>query len=364
MNKNLLLIGISLGLLFFLFNQKDIASDSVGVRAIEKNKPCVVGINAKKIESSINNMYHDLGSNIDFIESNDLGSGVIISSDGYIITNAHVVEDAINISITLDGGRSYEGIIKGIDHLTDLALIQIIDYKFPENDSNFPYVKLGNSDKLVVGEPVFALGNPLGLFNVSNQPTATAGIISGINIDFGLKSEGYVYQNMIQTDAAINAGSSGGPLINSEGDVIGINTFIMTASDYSSGSIGIGFSIPINRVKAIIGDIKKIGQINRDYATGLKVKSIDKDTMQLLRLKSREGVVVRDVEKDSPGDNAGIKVGDIILKVEDRKVNSGKNIKKVIDEGFHRTGDIIKLIILRNEKSIELELELANPKNK
>jgi len=364
MNKNLLLIIISLGLLFFLFNQKDTASNSTGANAIEKNKPCVVGINAKTIESSINKMYLDLGSNIDSVEINNSGSGIIISSDGYIITNAHVVEDATDISITLDGGRSFKGIVKGIDHLSDLALIQIIDHKLPGNDTDFPYVELGDSDNLTVGESVFALGNPLGLFNISNQPTATAGIISGTNINFGLKPGGYVYQDMIQTDAAINAGSSGGPLINSKGDVIGINTFIITASDYSSGSIGIGFSIPINRVKAIIGDIKKIGQINRDYSTGLKVKSIDEDTMQLLRLKSREGVVVRDVEKDSPGYKAGIKVGDIILKVENRKVNSGENIKKVIDEGFHRTGDIIKLIILRNEKYKELELELANPKSK
>ena len=204
----------------------------------------------------------------------------------------------------------------------------------------------------------------MGLINVSNQPTATAGIISGINIDFGLKPGGYVYQDMIQTDAAINSGNSGGPLIDSNGNVIGINTFIITASDYSSGSIGIGFSIPINRVKSIIRDIKEIGQINRDYSTGLTVKSIDNDTMKLLRLETRNGVVVRDVEKGSPGYKSGIKVGDIILKVQDRNVNSREDIKKVIDEGFHRTGDIIKLIILRSGKSREFNLELANQNNK
>ena len=363
MNKNILFIIIIFGLLFILFNQ--VSKNNPGIKSIDKNRRCVVGINVKKIENSANNLYYDLASeDINSVEINNLGSGVIISSDGYIITNAHVIEGAVDIVLTLDGGKTYKGVIKGVDHLTDLALIQIVNNESHSEKLNFPYIEMGNSDNLVMGEPVFALGNPLGLFNVSNQPTATAGIISGINIDFGLKSGGYVYQDMIQTDAAINSGNSGGPLIDSKGNVIGINTFIITASDYSSGSIGIGFSIPINRVKSIIGDIKNIGQINRDYSTGIKVKSIDDDTMQLLRLKNKNGVVVRDVEKNSSGDKSGVKVGDIIIKVENRNINSGKDIKKVIDEGFHRTGDIIKLIVLRNEKFKEIDLELATPNSK
>ena len=361
MNKKILSIIIA-NVIFFLFiflNQQGELNQHIGTKAIKKNKPCVVGINVKKIKTKEIGIYSLFESNLNIVEINNVGSGVIISSDGYVITNAHVVEDAIDITFILNGGKKYKGEIIGIDHLTDLAVVKIIS-----ENPDFPYAELGNSDNLIAGERVFALGNPLGLFDLSNQPTATSGIISGTNIDFGLKNQKHAYQDMIQTDAAINSGNSGGPLINIDGDVIGINTFLITASDYSSGSIGIGFSIPINRVKNIIGDIKKLGQINRDYSTGISVKSIDKDTIKLLRLENNNGVVVRDVEKNSPGDKSGVKVGDIILKVEDRKVNSGKNIKKVIDEGFHRTGDIIKLIILRNEKSREFELELANPKNK
>ena len=355
MSKNILLIILILFFSFFFFNKK--SDDDKAIQAIKQNKQCVVGINAKTIENEVN-LYYDLTSSANSKEVNNLGSGVIINTDGYIITNAHVVEGAFEIIVSLDGGANYKATVKGIDQLTDLALIKInaVDNKF-----NFPYARLGSSKDLQVGEKVFAMGNPLGLFNVSNQATATAGIISGVDIDFGLKPGGYVYQDMIQTDAAINSGNSGGPLINSKGEVVGINTFIMTASEYSSGSIGIGFSIPIDRVKSIIGDIKKLGQINRDYATGIKVQSIDENMMKLLRLASKQGVVVRDVEKNSPGYKAGVKVGDIILKVENKIVNSGQDIKKVIDEGFHRTGDIVKLTILRNEKSKELNLELANP---
>ena len=336
-------------------NDNPIREQNNIIKAIEQINPCVVGIDVKQIKKkqTIWNPFFD--SYLNTYKVDNLGSGVIISSDGYVITNSHVVEDALDITVTLVGGKKYNGEIVGIDHLTDLALIKI-------KGDNFSSANLGNSDNLIVGELVFALGNPLGLFSISNQPTATAGIISGADIDFGLKDQGYVYQDMIQTDAAINRGNSGGPLINLKGEVIGINTFIMTDSDYISGSIGIGFSIPINRVREVIEDIKEYGEVKRNYTTGIHVQPIDKFIMKYLRLKDQKGVLIRDVEKYSPGYKTGLKVGDIILKVQNRNIKSAKDITKIIDEGFHKVGDIINLIILRNNEELEFELELGDPK--
>ena len=180
-----------------------------------------------------------------------------------------MVDNALEVVVTVLGGKSYSAEIIGIDNPSDIALVKI-------DDINLSYAMLGDSDDLIVGEWSIALGNPLGLFDVNNKPTATAGIISGINMDFGLKEAGHVYQDMIQTDASINPGNSGGPLVNALGEVIGISTFIMTGSNHSSGSIGIGFSIPINRVKNVVEDLKKYGKVERSYTTGIHVQSIDK----------------------------------------------------------------------------------------
>ena len=353
-----ILLGLQIILIFIVVNNNSdnylVKDQHTLIGAIKKINPCVVGINVKQIKKkqTIWNPFFD--SYLNTYKVDNLGSGVIISSDGYVITNSHVVENATDITITLVGGKRYEGEIIGIDHLTDLALIKI-------NDDSLSYAKLGDSNNLIVGESVFALGNPLGLFSVSNQPTATAGIISGVDIDFGLKDQGYVYQDMIQTDAAINRGNSGGPLVNLSGEVIGINTFIMTDSDYTSGSIGIGFSIPINRVKEVIQDIKKYGEVKRNYTTGIHVQPIDKFIMKYLRLKDEQGVLIRDVKRYSTGNSAGLKVGDIILKVQDKNIKSAKDITKIIDEGFHKVGDIIKLVIFRNNEKLEIELELGDP---
>jgi len=356
LNKFLFLLLFIQGILFFIIskNYYFLKNQNNIVEAIDDVKPCVVGINVKQIKRDNNIWNPFFDSYLNTHKVDNLGSGVIVSDDGYVITNSHVVENALDITVTLVGGKRYTGVIVGIDHLTDLALIKI-------DDNNLTYAKLGDSDALIVGQSVFALGNPLGLFSVSDQPTATAGIISGIDIDFGLKDHGYVYQDMIQTDAAINRGNSGGPLVNLSGEVVGINTFIMTDSDYASGSIGIGFAIPIKRVNEIIEDIKEYGKVKRNYTTGIHVQPIDKFIMKYLRLKSQKGVLIRDVEKYSPGDKSGLKVGDIILKVQNKNINSAKDITKIIDEGFHKVGDIIKLIVLRNNESFEINLELGDP---
>ena len=330
--------------------------------AIEQISNSVVGINVTQLKQQQVNPFFDpfWGGFFPYTRTfkvDNMGSGVLVSPDGYIITNTHVVDNATEIVVTLRGGKSYEAQLVGMDNLTDIALVKV-------DDSDLPFADLGNSDELIVGEWAIALGNPLGLFDVNHQPTATAGIISGVKMDFGLKESGHVYQNMIQTDAAINPGNSGGPLVNTLGEVIGINTFIMTGSNYSSGSIGIGFAIPINRVKEVAEDLKKFGKVERSYTTGVHVQAIDPVMQRYLRLPTSEGVIITDVEKRSSGERAGLQIGDVILAVDNRKINSPKDIIRVIDEGLHKVGDNVTLTILRESNSIDIQLTLEEPKSK
>ena len=280
-----------------------------------------------------------------------LGSGAIISSDGYVVTNTHVVANAHEIVITLTGGKQYSAEVIGFDMPTDIALLKI-------KGNDFPFVKFGKTDNLIVGEWVIAIGNPLGLFDIANIPTATAGIISGLHLDFGAKESGHIYQNMIQTDASINQGNSGGPLVNVFGDVIGINTFIISGSNNSTGSIGIGFAIPANRVQDVITDLINYGQVDRSFHTGIKLQSIDTYIQKYLQLPSTDGVLITQIESESAGESAGLWVGDIILKVDGNNVNSGHEILRIIEEGLHKSGDYIELNIMREGKTINIKLEL------
>jgi len=331
-------------------------------RAIEEIDSSVVGINVTQLKQQQINPFFDpfWGGFFPYTRTfkvDNMGTGVLMSPDGYIITNAHVVDNALEIVVTLLGGGSFEAEVIGVDNPSDIALLKI-------EGNKLPFAKLGDSDKLIVGEWAVALGNPLGLFDINNKPTATAGIISGTNMDFGVKDAGHVYQDMIQTDASINPGNSGGPLINALGEVIGISTFIMTGSNHTSGSIGIGFAIPINRVKEVASDLKKYGKVERNYTTGIHVQSIDPVMQRYLRLPSSEGVIITDVEKYSSGEKSGLKIGDVILEVERKKINSAKDIIRVIDEGLHKVGDSLTLIVLRENNFIEINLILEEPKSK
>ena len=328
--------------------------------AIKLASSSVVGVNITQIRQQRINPFFDPFWDDFFPQKRSykvesFGSGVLISSDGYIITNQHVIDNSSEIIITTFGGDKYEAKIIGSDELTDIALLKI-------DANNLKSGNLGDSDSLIIGEWAIAIGNPLGLFTVSNQATATVGIISGINMDFGQKRSGRVYQNMIQTDASINPGNSGGPLINSIGEVIGINTFIITGDSYSQGSIGIGFAIPINLVKGIIEDLKLYGKIKRNYNTGIQVQDLDSMMKKYLKLDIDYGVIITKIEINSSGYRSGLKIGDIILKVNGESVEKSSDIVKIIDEGLHRTGDIIILSIMRNNiiEDVNLKLESEN----
>ena len=331
-------------------------------RAIEKVSSSVVGINVIQLKQQKVNPFLDpfWGSFLPYTRTfkvDNMGTGVLVSPDGYIVTNAHVVDNALEVVVTLPGGKSYDAQVVGSDNPSDIALVKI-------EDENLPNAILGDSDKLIVGEWAIALGNPLGLFDVNHKPTATAGIISGYDLDFGLKESGHVYQDMIQTDASINPGNSGGPLVNANGDVIGINTFILTGSEHISGSVGIGFAIPINRVKEVFEDLKEFGKVERNYNTGIHVQTVDRFIKRYLRLPSEEGVLIRDVEKRSSGERAGLQIGDVILRVNNRKVNAANDIIRIIDEGFLKVGDSVKLNLWREGESIKTNMQLEEPKSK
>ena len=334
---------ILLAALFFIISCDNYKRNSdyfnqVLINAIEKISPSVVGVTVSK----------EVSNNDD---NDGFGSGLAISHDGYIVTNAHVVDQANRITVTTMGGYKYSAEIIGLDVLTDLALLKI------EAENLAPAI-LGDSNSLHRGEWVVALGNPYNLFSVSKKPTSTIGIISGNNVNFGLKESGHVYQNMIQTDASINPGNSGGPLIDLEGEVVGINTFIVSES---KGTGGIGFSIPIDRVQNIVQDLIEFGRVDRTWITGITVRPVNNIIKKYFKLQMDKGVIVSDVEKKSAGEMAGIKIKDVIYKVDSQIVGSGNEIEEVLNEGYFKTGDDVEVLIVRNGKIIETKLKLIDP---
>jgi len=335
---NRILIFISF---IFIFSCQDRNSfEELLISAINKVSPSVVSISIESLTSK---------------DQIGFGAGIIVADDGYIITNSHVIDSGeINhIYITLSGGDKFPAQIIGIDMLSDIALLKI-------NKTGLEYVALSNSNEVVRGQSVIALGNPHNLFSISNEPTATTGIISGKNVNFGLRKSGHVYQNMIQTDATINRGNSGGPLINLSGDVIGINTFVVADSNNSSS---IGFSIPVDRVIDIMNDLKDKGMVNRSWFTGITIREIDQKYKDYFNISVDNGVIVTDVERKSPGSEAGILLKDIIYKVNNKIVNSALDIEKALDEGYFKTNDEVDLLLIRNNNPIKLKLKLIDPYN-
>ena len=325
-------------------------------RAIEKVGPAVACINVQQNVSAYTTSepFFSYFFHPEIYPMKSSGSGVVISPDGYVLTNTHVVENASKISVTLSGGDEYDAEVIGVDKTSDLALLLL-------NGNNFPFAEMGDSDDLIIGEWVIALGNPFELFSVSNQPTASVGIISANHMDFGMQKEsGRVLQNMIQTDAAINPGNSGGPLVNSEGKVIGINTFIFTGSNYNRGSIGIGFAIPINTAKRIAKELKTSGSIDRSFTTGLVVQPLTRSIIRHLKIPFRDGVIVVHVDKNSSAQKAGIAIGDIIVTAAGNKVNSPSDIRDIIAEKDLRSGDRIKFKIFRENAYLNIRLKLGS----
>jgi serine protease Do len=322
-------------------------------RAIEKVGSAVASINVEQHISSVSyDPFFGFMYPREIYPMKSSGSGVVISPDGFVMTNHHVIENADKVTVTLSGGDEYEAEIIGSDETSDLALIKL-------SGSDFPYAELANSDDLLIGEWVIALGNPFELFSISNKPSASVGIISATNMDFGMQKSGKVLQDMIQTDAAINPGNSGGPLVNALGQVIGINTFIFTDYEHFRGSVGIGFAIPINSARRIAEELRMTGEIDRGYSTGLIVQSVTRSISRYLDIPFVKGVIIVEVNQGSPADMTGLEPGDVILTVNGEDVNKPSDIRTVILENDLRSGDKVTLQIFRNGNYKKVKLKLG-----
>jgi len=322
----------------------------------EKNSPAVVNIRAERNGKGGNPMIphfkrgpmpegqdplHDFfekffgGAPQREYRQRSLGSGFIIDKDGFIVTNNHVVQGADKIKVILKDGREFDAEVKGRDANTDLALIRIT------SDNDLPVIQLGDSDALKIGEWVLAIGNPFGL-----EHTVTSGIISAKGRVIGSGP----YDDFIQTDASINPGNSGGPLINMEGKVVGINTAII------AGGQGIGFAIPVNLAKGIITQLKTKGEVTRGWL-GVGIQDLSQELKEYYGIKDGEGVLVTQVFPGDPADKAGLKVGDIIQKVNGQEVDSSRELSRMIAET--PVGRGVEILILRKGSSQTFNVALS-----
>lgn len=267
-----------------------------------------------------------------------LGSGVIVSPDGYIITNNHVVEKSDEIKITLPDRKTFRGILVGADPKTDIAILKI-------DASDLPTLKWGDSDTLQVGEFVLAIGSPYGLSN-----TVTMGIISAVGrANVGIAD----YEDFIQTDAAINPGNSGGPLVNIKGELIGINTAIFSRT---GGYQGIGFAVPCNMVRLIMEQLIEKGKVTRGWI-GVTIQELTPELAQEFGLKKSKGALVSDVAKNSPAGKAGIMKGDVIIELNGKEIKDVSSLRNMVAQS--RAGSEITLKIQRSGKELSVRVVIV-----
>lgn len=335
-------------------------SDSFA-KVAEVVKPAVVNISAVQIEKVQEDPYHFYyGDPDEFLyrffgqpyqrrsqpkqrelRREGTGSGVIIDPDGYILTNNHVVQGADQLTITLENNKQLKGVLVGTDPRTDLAVVKI------KGSNPFPYVPLGDSAALRIGDWVVAVGSPFGL-----QQTVTAGIVSAIRQS--LVIEGRSFTNLIQTDAAINRGNSGGPLVNLRGEVIGINSAIYAPTGVFSG---IGFAIPVNEAKKIIKDLINKGFVERSWI-GVEIAEIDEVVAQQFGLSSTEGALINNVVSNSPAQKGGLLRGDVVTEVNGKKIKNVIDLQNVITSLPPKSNVKLKIIRDGSNKILTLTTEL------
>jgi serine protease Do len=320
--------------------------------------PSVVNIRTAKIvkpkqrlqrprmqQSPFDNFFEDFFGQLDQIpqqrprREQSLGTGFIISADGFILTNNHVVNGADEVMVKLSDGRELKGEIKGMDEKLDLALIKISD-KNP-----LPSTELGDSDALEVGEWVMAIGNPFGL-----AQTVTAGIVSAKGRVIGSGP----YDDFIQTDASINPGNSGGPLFSAQGKVIGINTAIIAQGQ------GIGFAIPINMAKGIVSQLRESGKVTRGYL-GIRFQPLTADLAKSFGLESEKGALVANVEKDTPADKAGLKAGDIILEYDGKPISESNELPRLV--AVTPIDKQVRMVVFRDGKKQDVTVVIGKLKD-
>lgn len=327
------------------------------VAATEKAAPSVVSITVRRSAVvAYNPFYQDpffdfFGPQYRKKEMSSIGSGVIVSKDGYVITNSHVVGageggEIEAITVTLADGRQFPAAVTGADPANDLAVVKV-------KGESLPVADLQDKPDNLIGEWVVAIGNPYGYLIGDTKPTVTVGVMSAVNRTFSSQS-GIHYHNMIQTDASINPGNSGGALVNGDGQVIGINTFILTGGGQSQGSIGLGFAIPIQKAKLVMEELIRYGYI-REFTTGIY-------TDPYLN-QQRQGVVVAGLDPKSPGEKAGLKTGDLILSVAGKRIESFQDIQDVFK--LFQVGESVEILYLRAKDKRQTRMILEEkPKKK
>lgn len=270
-------------------------------------------------------------------EITGLGTGFVIEKDGHIVTNAHVVDGAESVKVTFSDGSTADAKVIGVDKATDIALIKV------DTDKDLQTVGFGDSDKAEVGEPVVAIGNPFGL-----GTSVSTGIVSAKGRDL----QSGPFDNYIQTDAAINKGNSGGPLFDADGEVIGMNTAIVSPT---GGSVGIGFSVPSDTIKSVVADLQDDGTVKRGFL-GVSIQPVSEDIAAALGLDKPEGVLVADVSDDTPAKKAGLKRGDIIVAVDGKPMKAPRDLTRAI--GSDEPGSEVQLSLLRANKPLTLSVTL------
>ncbi len=343
--------------------------------AVAKASPAVVGINVTAVEERQYQMWDPFAGDPFFqrffggqdpfggggvqtqkYQVKALGSGFIISPDGYILTNDHVAGNATKIIVTTTDGSQYDAKLVGTDRNSDVSLLKI-------DGKHLPFLTLGNSDDLSVGEWAIAMGNPFGLFSINDKPTVTVGVVSNTGVNLGLE-QGRNYRNMIQTDAAISSGNSGGPLLNANGEVIGMNAVIKsTAGNYEGemGSIGLGFAIPINRIKDVIDRLRAGESLNHNIGDlGMAFMDVNEDAKDYFHLTRDEGVVIRAIGRDGFADRAGFRAGDLVVGLDKETIKSTSGLQSSLAD--HEVGDHVTFHLVRNDKNIDISVKLPSAK--
>ncbi len=348
--------------------QSDISTsrENALTRAIARTRDAVVGINVLQVRE-YRNPYLPADPMVWWMfderlmprtikkQVHNLGSGFIISRDGFIVTNEHVVQNASEVIVSTTDGNKYEATVVGTDPLLDMALLKI-------DAMNLPIIPLGDSESLIVGEWAVAMGNPYGLFDINEQPSVSVGVVSALHRDFESKIDDRLYTDMIQTDAAINHGNSGGPLVNADGIAVGMNTLRFSES---GGSVGVGFAIPAHRILAAIDDLRS-GGVDRKFWLGITAANLSSIRARRNGLDTNAGVVVTQVERGSPAAVAGLRVEDIVLMINDRAIANKEEAQKFFQSSDLRVGDKLTMKVCRRAKIFNVEVTLqalpANPR--
>lgn len=331
-------------------------------RAVQAATPAIVSVNVIEVQRVLyrdpfENLFNDPFFGQFFSERQsrvieqhveNLGSGFVISPDGYIVTNYHVAGDAVKITVSLANGQTLDADLIGADKATDLALLRV------STNEPLEYLHFASEPEPIVGEWAIALGNPFGLFEAA-APSVTVGVVSAAGRDLGIQDE-HILHDMIQTDAAINSGNSGGPLLNALGEVIGVNTALYTYSK-EGGSIGLGFAVPAEKVQRVVAELRENGRVDRSYYTGISFVEVTKDIAEALDFKDTRGLLVAEVDPNSPAEKAGLMPYDLITAIQSELVIDQEDyVARVYD---FRPGDTVTYHILRDNRELELSLQIG-----